>query len=313
MKERLLSLSCSGESIEKVLTLYYHALLSSPDFYKRYNVILFFGNNLPKKDKCLCSHGTLAFYNKYFFDCSAVPPCNKEFYIRNANVIINYLLEQGVFTRRQTVNLKKDDETFWNAIKFLPFSYLYPNFIGTVIAQCQKKLGIYKIQPLYLEQKYINQILKITENRACYSIYGLSPYGRVSRYYLDYENANEQAHLITELGKQNVLSGNSAMLINSINTRIGSKTIVGYRKRTNNVRRNREIALEVLLEGHKSIQEPKNTEFNSYFGNMNDVLSMEERANLAFARGYQRFIDECLIDLKISTFQDEIVVRSNLR
>ena len=60
------------------------------------------------------------------------------------------------------------------------------------------------------------------------------------------------------------MSGNSAMLIQLINSRIGCKTIVGYRNRKNSNRPNREIALKDLIDERITVQEPKNIAFNMY-------------------------------------------------
>lgn len=157
--------------------------------------------------------------------------------------------------------------------------YLYPEFMNSLVRAAKEKMNLYKLDSLYFEQNFIKTVLKITSEKQRYSIYGLDMHGKISHFYLTQVDANETSHLLTELGRQNVLSGNSALLIWLISSRIGTQTTVGYRTRKNHIRPNREFAVAGLIEGRATVQEPKNTAFNAYYSGLPDSFSMEEKAN----------------------------------
>ena len=304
MNERLLSLSCSGESLEKVLTLYYHALLSAPDFYNSYKVILFYGNNLPKKDCTLAAHGTAAFYDRYFKQEPYLPPCSREYLWTHAKEVVHQLVYTGHLTGRQGDALLGSPERFWSFVRNIPISVLYPNFMSALIKKAMEELAIFSLRPLYLERNYYKVLSKIKDNAGHYSIYALEADGTIGTYYLHPNNEHDTAHLYSELARRPVLSGNSGLLIHQIANRIGSHTTVGYRVHKKRIRSNREHALSYLLEGRNRILEPKNYYFTTYYHDLDPNLSDEEKSIEAFAAGYRRFLNECVRNWNIDPHQD---------
>lgn len=304
MKERLLSLSNSGESLEKVLTLYYHALKSNPDFYDQYNVILFYGNNLPKKEKAGCAHGTIGFYDKYFHDVPILPPCSRQYFLEHMDFVLNQLLYDGMITGRQVKELKQAQDRFWDFVKHLPLGAVYPKFTEELIKTAKRELGIFKLQSLHLEENYCKVLAKIKADAGHYSIYALESDGTVGTYYLHPNDENKMTHLYAELSRRPVLSGNSGLLLHQISNRIGNYTTVGYRVHKKRIRANREHALQMLLANRNSVLEPKNHEFTEYYQSLDPSLSDEEKSNQAFAAGYRRFLLECVLHWKIDPYQD---------
>ncbi len=304
MKERLLSLSCSGESLEKVLTLYYHARLSAPEFYNSYKVILFYGNNLPKKSPRLCAHGTMAFYDRYLKEEPYLPPCSREFLWKHAKAVVHQLIYVGYLTGRQGEALLKSPDRFWSFVRNVPFSTLYPKFTKEMCKRAMEELDIFSLRPLYLERNYYKVLSKIKDEASRYSIYALEANGTIGTYYLHLNNEHDMTHLYSELSRRPVLSGNSGLLIHQIENRIGSHTLVGYRIHNKRIRPNREHALSSLLNGRTGILEPKNTAFTSYYQDLDQTLSDEEKSIQAFAAGYRRFLTECVKNWNIDPRQD---------
>ena len=294
MNDRLLSLSCSGESLEKVLTLYYHAKLSNPDFYNNYRVILFYGNNLPKKDSAYNAHGTVGFYNRYLSDLPFLPPCTKEFLLEHADVVADHLVYEGLLTGRQSKALLDDPEYFWNFVRNVPFSALYPNFMSDLAEKAKEELNIFKLQPLCLEENFYKVLSKPDIDPYHYFLYALEANGTIGTYYLNQKDANEKAHLFSELSRRPVLSGNSGLLIRQIADRIGAQTTVGYRVHKNRIRPNREHALSYLIRERKTVLEPKNTQFTQYYKNLDPNMTDEEKSIEAFAAGYRSFLMNCV-------------------
>lgn len=304
-KPRLLVLSCCGESVEKVLTLYYHAKFkSSPGFYDKYNTIMFYGHNLPKRSKESLAHGTIGFYQKYLAHIDFLP-CSEEAFLWNKrNQILNKLVYEGIVTGRASENIKANRNKYRDFVSNLPFDVIYPHYMSELISRAKRELDIYKIQPLFLEKNITKILLKINEDKSRYSIYALEPNGKIGTFYFDYKDENELAHWCYELGQKSVLSGNSALLLYQIGLRIGSHTIIGYRKHKIERRPNREYALKKLIQGHKTLLEPKNVVFNDYYTDLDKELTDEERGNIAFARGYSVFLNDCVKNWGLSTHLD---------
>ena len=306
MNERFLSLSCSGESLEKVLTLYYHAKLSQPDFYNNYSVILFYGNNLPKKNPDFCAHGTIGFYDRYLSDLPFLPPCTKEFLTGRKEAVVNQLVYEGFLTGRQGTALLDDPDRFWNFVKNVPFSALYPNYTSALVKKAKEKLDIFKLQPLYLENNFYKVLSKPDMDSKHYFLYALEANGTIGTYYLNQKDEIEKAHLLSELSRRPILSGNSGLLLRQISDRIGSQTTVGYRSHKKRIRANREHALSHLIKGRKTVPEPKNTCFTAYYKDLDQTLSDEEKSIEAFAKGYYRFLNDCVKNWNLDPKQDSL-------
>ena len=299
MKNKLLSLQCSGDSIEKVLTLYYFALKSNPEFYENYNVELFYGNNLPKKVKSINAHGSIGFYTQYYSKLPFFPKCTKEYLYKNIDSILEKLVKEKHLTVRVAYKLKNDPDRYWEYLRNLPFSYIYPEFIDNLIKKSQQALGFYKISSVMLERNYMSIINQIQSERYRYSIYSLDLNGKIGKHNITNEKKNKLVHLYSNLSKSPVLSGNSAVLITAIARRISTKTIVGYREHKRSPRPNRNFALSKLAENRESVLEPKIDKFNVFFNDIDINLSEEERANEAYAKAYLTYIEEVYKNIEL--------------
>ena len=309
-KERLLALSCCGESVEKVLTLYYHASkLSSPAFYGEYRPVLFYGHNLPKRDGESCAHGTVGFYQKFLLDIEYLPCTEMRFLWTHREAVLKKLIYEGYLTGRSAERLAADLERYKAFGKNLPFEVIYPQYMKRLEGRADVELGIFKLQPLYLEQNIIKMVQKIQENRSRYSVFSLGPDGKIGTFYLNYKDTNECVHLCTEMGKKSILSGNSALLLYQIGLRIGPQTVVGYRKRRSDKRPNREYALNMLISGRKTVLEPKNTAFTQYYLGLDEKLTDEQRGNIAFAKGYTAFLQELVQGWRLDPMKDEYIMK----
>lgn len=290
MKPFLVSIHNSGESVEKTLTLYYYAYINNKDFYDNYNVKLFYGNNLAKKSKNISAHGSVEFYSKYFSNNKNIPSCSKEYYLNNKKEILDHLLKKAYITYRSYNKLINEDERYWKFVKSLPFYYIYPDFIQNLINIAQKKLGFYSITNLFCEKNYLFTLSAIQEEHSRYSIFGLSTNGIVGRYYLNYKNEKKKAHLFSNLLKLSVLSGNTAFFIKSINCRIGNNHIIGFRNHSREVRPNREYAIADIIKNKKTVIEPKNSQFNKLYQDVN-TNDVELKNNIVYAKGFNNLLN----------------------
>lgn len=296
MNKILVSLNCSGESFEKTITLYYFAYLSNPDFYNQYKVQLYYGHNLPKKDKNINAHGTVGFYEKYYSNLEYFPPCSKNYFIQNKVCILNMLLEDSHISKRACRNLLKNDNLYWNYLKKIPFEYIYPDFINKIKQVFIKKFNLYDITPLFLEKKYLEIVTNIKKEKERYSIYGLNYNGNIGRYYLNCEFKETLNHLLKSIQLNSVLSGNSAVFLYQISNRNTNNNIIfGYREHKRFVRPNRDFSLKLLLKGKQTVIEPKNSKINDYFNGIDINLSEEERANIVYAKAYLMVIKDIML------------------
>lgn len=300
MRKILISLNCSGESFEKTITLYYFAYLSNPEFYNKYKVQLYYGHNLPKKDKNINAHGTVGFYEKYYSNFSFFPPCSKAYLLKNKEHILTILLGNAYLSKRAYKKLLSNDTLYWNYLKQIPFEYIYPEFINKIKKNFIKKFNLYDITPLLLEKRYFEVVANIKNEKDRYSIYGLNYNGNIGRYYLNYEGKEKEYHLLKSLQLNSVLSGNSAVFLSQISNRNkNNNIIIGYREHKKFIRPNRDFSLNILLNNKESIIEPKNSKLNEYFNDCDETLTEEERANIVYAKAYLKVMKDNIIDFEI--------------
>ena len=114
MKKKLVSLNNSGESFEKVVSLYYYTLKNNDSFYKDFDVTVYYGHNLPKKEKKICAQGTIGFYDKYYSKDNLIKYLNKNDLIKYKHNIINYLVDNAIISKRVSIKYKQDDFLYWN-------------------------------------------------------------------------------------------------------------------------------------------------------------------------------------------------------
>lgn len=298
-KHKLISLTCSGESFEKAITLYYFSKMSNFSFYDDYNVCLFYGHNLPKKNKYLSVHGTVGFYSEYLSNIHFLQFCKKEAIISQKNTIISLMLNNGLISYRNAEKIEKSKNDFWKFVKFMPLEYLYPEFCNELIRKSQDLLCLYKVENLYTEKNIVSDILSIDNSKQIYNIYSLDISGNIGRFFLNCSNKKKQAHLITDLQKKTVLSGNSAYFIKTIENRVLTKTIVGYREHNSYPRPNRNLALNSFLsKKDQNIIEPKIIKMGYYF-DTSSSNDLEYTSNIAYANAYAAFLNDNKFSLNL--------------
>lgn len=303
MNKKLVSIQNSGESLEKVLALYNTANRSEQDFYENYNVEIYYGHNLPKKNINISAHGTVKFYSEYFSSFSWCPPCNKNEIFQNRVKILDDLICSKRMSCRVANKLENNIDLFWNVISQLPFSYIYPEFIEKIKNAAEHIFGNVTFLELMLEQNYMSIYASLPEEKQYYSIYCLELDGNIGHYYMNFP-LNEYReknlyHMFKELSNKPVLSGNSAILLAQINefTR-KSDCIYGYRNHSRQIRPSRDFALNIMLNKGE-ILEPKNIHFSKYFEKIDMTLDSEAQANIAIANAYMDFISENITTINI--------------
>ena len=296
MKEKLLSLQSSGESVEKALAIHYTSLFLNEKFYSNYDITIFFGHNLPKKDRKLNVHGTVGFYAQYLSDLSYIPYCSQNYFVDNKHEILEMLCLKGVITERNWYRLCSDDKLFWLFVKNVPFEFIYPEYYEKLILESCKQLNIANLKALYLEKSWSQMIFDIKNDFYRYSIYILEKDGHIGKYTTD---GNNYTDLVRNLNGVSIMSGNSAILLKQIGFRIGNKTIIGYRKHSRSIRHNRNYELNNLLKKHSSLIEPSNSFLSREFDNTLDFSNEEEKTNYVYAKIFREYLESNHTYLKL--------------
>lgn len=303
-KTKLLSLQCTSESFEKSIALIYYSFKDNYNFYKDYDTYVFFGHNLPKKEKNIHAQGTIGFYDQYYSNSNIFKNLSKDSLLKYKNNILLFLINRGIINHRVLKKFINDDNMYWNFIKNLPFEFLYPNHFKRILNFINEEYKI-KIKPLFLENNLLEIVLGIKNNTEKYSIYALNYNGTIARYYLNYKDDLSFSHFCKMLYRQPVLSGNSALLLENVSKRIGKNYIIGYRPHSGNKRPNRDYALSKLLDKHSSMLEPKITRINELFGKINNDYSIERKANEVYAYVYLDFLNNYSDKLSFKNISEE--------
>ena len=297
--ERIISLHNSGESFEKSVVLYDTARKSDPVFYSKYNLDIFYGHNLPKKNGKINAHGTVGFYEQYFSMYDWCPVHNDEQLWRDRIELLTALTLEGFLTRRSAERLSESPNDFYLFIKRMPMEIVFPEFVEAIKRQVQIVFPNVRFKQLYLEKNFMKVYSTLPEEKWAYSIFSLELNGKIGKYFLNFrkrEDLYERRlfHVFSELTRKPVLSGNSAMFIAQIQE--ASRKIngmIGYREHSKEKRQTRDFALNQLIYGRETIIEPKNIVLNQTFSQYaNSTYSTEELANIVMAKAYEKFLKE---------------------
>lgn len=301
--ERLISINNSSESFEKSIGIMYTNIKSNPLFYEKYDIQIFYGDNLPKTNNKLIVTGTIGFYDKYMSDFNFSSSFNINELWSNRINVLNGLVEKNIISTRNADKLSNDYEMFSKVISKMPVSYIYPNFYSDLLEKIKLIIPNVSFQHLDLFKTYEKILNEISEYYELYKIYGLQLNGDISvfNFVLPQNEFFEKSkiHLLRSISKSIALSGNTAILLSQIKDNIEKGDFVGYRNHKYN-RFSRQVALDRIINTcPNTLIEPKNYLYNNYFDKYKDVISNEERANEVAADAFHDFVKENVKSLKI--------------
>lgn len=305
MKDILVSINNSSESFEKTIGLIYTNMILNYNFYDDFEVYVFFGNNLPKKNKNLNVSGTLGFYNENFQNYTFNYSTNiNDLWANRANVL-QKLINDNILSTRRADKVSNSLILFNELMKNMPITYLYPDFYNCYMSLiCNQNSNIHFIS-MDLFDTYIKIFEEVNKEDSLYKIYALASNGDIGVYNLnipqDQFYERNKLHFLKSLRKSIVLSGNSGVFLYQIKQEIEKLNcnIIGYRNHKYS-RMARDMAMnDILINSPCSIIEPKNTLYNSYFDKFNNSIDSEELANQVVLNVYCDFIKNNANSLKI--------------
>lgn len=300
---KIISLQNSGESLEKAIALVYTARKSCRKFYEENSIIVYYGHNLPKKNKNIMPHGSVGFYEKYFSDLEFNPVRGEQTLINDKEKILQNLLNNGIITIRNMEKIRLDNEMYLKFIRLMPMDVIYSDFSKFICQKAESFFGNVSFRNIHLEDNYMKYYASLEKDKWAYSIYTLDYTGTISRFYLPNLELSTYSlrsivHMFKEFDRKSCLSGNSAMFLAAIKDLTRNMEYdIGYREHKREVRKTRNYALDSILKVKNGVIEPKNVALSSYFNGENVVSlkNMEEKANMVFATVFKDFLDECII------------------
>lgn len=298
MKEKLISINNSSESLEKSISIVYTNMIENSDFYSNYNNIVFYAHNLPKTKSSHLVSGTIGFYDKYMRDCDFLEEVCINYMWSDKENILNDLVKRNVLSCRTSEKLFNNYSLFSSIISKLPLQLVYPDLYSKLIESLNVIFPNVTFCFMNLFDNFERIYSSIPEFKNIYKIYGLQRNGEIGIFDFnvinnEYYNRN-LTHLFKSLSKSVVLSGNSAIFLAQIQIEIEKQTscIIGYRNHKY-TRFSRDIAIKNILDNYaNTIIEPKNRLYNSYFDNFLETDNSEEKANRVVASVYHDFIKE---------------------
>lgn len=301
--EKLISINNSSESLEKSIGVMYTNIKYNPSFYDSYDILVFYGDNLPKTNKEVSVTGTVGFYDKYMsdFDFEYIFDINGLWFYRE--IILNDLVKRKIITVRNANRLINNYSMFSKVIQMMPVYYLYPNFYNDLLEKIKLIMPNVTFKHLDLFDNCEKILSETKDYSLLYKIYGLQLNGDISIFNFslpqnEFYNRSK-IHLLRSIKKSIALSGNITVFLSQIKEKLSSYDIIGYRHHKE-VRFTRQIALDKILDScPNTILEPKNRLYNRYFDKYNDIINNEERANEVAANAYYDFVKENVKTLKI--------------
>lgn len=305
VKDILISINNSSESLEKTIGLIYTNIIFNYNFYNNFEVYIFYGNNLPKQNKELTVSGTLGFYDKYFQNYNLNYPVNiNDLWLDKIN-ILQKLISNGKLSPRRADKMSYDMCLFSKLMKNIPITYLYPDFYERYMSLIGKQCSNIHFVMINLYDTYMKIFEELKQNNLLYKIYALTNDGDIGVFNLDipkndfYER--NKLHLLKSLKKSVALSGNSAIFLRQIEQEIRKKSFctIGYRNHKIS-RIARDDAMKYILENYpNALIEPKNVLYNSYFDEFAGQIYGEELANQVVLKVYLDFLNNNYDSLKI--------------
>lgn len=286
---KLISLCCSGESLEKAIVLFETTYKNNKAYYDGFEkVILFYSDNLPKKNRNLIGmSGTISFLQKIYTKNFSVP-----LKIYDKKELLSFLITNRIITDRVGEKLLYEDERLEKIIRNLPIEFLYKNYYQQVM---------YKFNDLFPNVEFIK--LSIKDNLGNFikcnygydghsKIYGLQSDGNIGIYNLGSWGKIKQFNMVERINRSICLSPNIYVYILMIDMWASSKKdiVIGYRPMRRYIRQAYDLSIKRLK--NSTCIEPPNVEFSNVLDSVSCRLSVEERSNLGIIKCFADFLNK---------------------
>lgn len=293
---KLISLNCSGESLEKAIVLFLTAYNSNSnrDFYNQFeNIYIFYCENLPKKNKkYLGMSGTISSY-LHFINTNFLFTSEQKDILYSSEKLLLKAYEHRHISERVFDKLLTDEGRRNSVMNNMPISYVFDNYYPFLI----RLFGTMKIRFIHLSfldilNTYITSSYYLDGHS---KLYGLQSDGVVSTFDIGNMGKERKKCLEDRISRSISISPNVYAFLTAINLWMKEQSesfLVGYRPMKHFTRASYNLAIMDLMKDNSMVIEPKNTVFSAMLDSLSDSLSVEERSNIGVIEGFNRFTEK---------------------
>ena len=295
----LISLNCSGESLEKAIVLCDTSFKSNWGFYKKYKkIFVFYCDNLPKKDKRLIGmSGTISSYLHGIKPGEFMSQEQKNT-LNSPSAVIDSLHLNNYINERVYYSLKNDEIRRLRLIQNVPIDYIFEKYHMMIIERFRQHyptVEFVRISYHNMLDYYIEKLFYIDGHS---KIYGLQADGKIATFDIG-DWGRERKKAMSERIKRSIcLSPNIytfLMTINLYSSCLEEKFELGYRPMTRFRRPSYDLAINELMKDNNMVIEPRNTIFSYTLDKISNSFTAEQRSNIGIIIRFN-----CLINNLIS-------------
>lgn len=289
----LVSLNCSGESIEKVVALYHTSYIVNHIFYNSFDrIILFCSNNLPKKDKSRYGvNGTLSCLYYNWLDLLS----QKE----KKNVLdgvraIQILADSGNISERASKETLKNKERIERLLANVPSNIICPSFYRDIVDSFYSLYPNTKIIMLPTKQMLSSYISENCDYDRKSKIYSLQANGDIGLFVLNKWDRQKQHNMVERICRSVCLSPNIytyIVMIKQYMLKFSDEYMIGYRPMIRFKRMSYDCAID-RLDSKRLLIEPPNKIFTQILNQYSMALSVEERSNISIIEAFNKFLSQ---------------------
>jgi len=288
------SLVNSGESLEKALVLSLMTMEINTDFYDQFDeVIIFYDENLPKKDKALKAHGTLEGFVQNMAGISWVPYKSFDDVWDDRHAILENACVDGRISQRMKENIPLDDARCRRILRNLPWQVAMPEASQRLIDQTEARLPKFRFVKLSLRDRFVDFQAGLEDLYPGNKVYLLNAEGFISTHRFGYDKPDEYPTKAARRVESAIASsGNVYLFLMQVAHRCGEHSVstLGYRPMQKNARPAYDHAILILRNSRvRMINEPKNSHFSDCWGGLEPPMSSEERTNHVVYKGMRHY------------------------
>lgn len=288
----LISLNCSGESLEKACSLFHTSYCSNKEFYDSFEkIVLFYSENLPKKDKLLMGmSGTFSSMSN--MQHNKLLSVSEREIIKNIDKQILKLKENGVITERVAQKMLINHLRFYKFMINVPIDSIFSDYYQLIITYFNRLYPDVELVKLPVRELLEEYIMNNYGYDGHSKLYGLQADGNIGTFYLGNMGKTKQYNMIERICRSASLSPNIYMYIRMVKIYASStydEYMIGYRPMTRYIRKAYDLGIK-NISSDLLIVEPVNTYFREILDGISSSLSVEERGNLGISIAFKEFI-----------------------
>ena len=294
----LVSIVNSGEALEKALALGCFALSNKEnDFYDQYDkIIVYYGENLPKKETSLNTLGTLGGCIHYLNNKKLIPYKKIEDLFDDKRFIIDRLIVENRISERIAEKIYNNDDVFMKIAVNSPWDIICRDQSTDFISLCKQMHPKLELRRLTFQDDFSLFLQTIPMYSKLAKLFVLNYDSVISTRHFgkQSENSVSKKGLVDIPRNSIVQSGNVYAFLIRLNQLAKEHFVnytLGYKPMTKFPRKSYDLAMRYLMETNETkIIEPGNQAFIKELKKVKTYSSREERITKAIYNVLNDFI-----------------------